>query len=129
MNLADIKIAFEQNIVLLPLEAILPLKQVSEVTKRLVRYKRIAQSIAEVGLIEPLVVSQQLDEQGKHLLLDGHWRRAALLDAGETTVRCIFAYDDETFTYNKQVESSRDHSGTFHDRACPRAGCIRGETS
>jgi ParB-like chromosome segregation protein Spo0J len=103
MNLADIKIAFEQNIVLLPLEAILPLKQVSEVTKRLVRYKRIAQSIAEVGLIEPLVVSQQLDEQGKHLLLDGHWRRAALLDAGETTVRCIFAYDDETFTYNKRV--------------------------
>ena len=34
MNLADIKIAFEQNIVLLPLEAILPLKQVSEVTKK-----------------------------------------------------------------------------------------------
>ncbi|MBH5385042.1 plasmid partitioning protein RepB C-terminal domain-containing protein [Bradyrhizobium diversitatis] len=103
MDNVEVKIAFEEGIVVVPFEAILPLKQVSEETKKLVRYKRVAQSIAEVGLIEPLVVSRQPDENGKHLLLDGHWRRAALLDRGETSARCILAHDDETFTYNKRI--------------------------
>lgn len=103
MDNVAVKIAFEEGIVVVPFEAILPLKQVSEETKKLVRYKRVAQSIAEVGLIEPLVVSRQPDENGKHLLLDGHWRRAALLDRGETSARCILAHDDETFTYNKRI--------------------------
>src|SRR5262249_42280157 len=103
MDSADVRIAFEQSIITLPLASILPLKQVPEETKRLVRYKRIAQSIAEVGLIEPLVVSRQPDEEGKYLLLDGHWRRSALMDMGEISVRCILADDDETFTYNKRV--------------------------
>ncbi|TQF40078.1 plasmid stablization protein ParB [Bradyrhizobium sp. UNPF46] len=103
MDTAEVRIAFEQDIVVLPFEAILPLKQVSDETKKLVRYKRVAQSIAEVGLIEPLVVSKDPDQQGKYLLLDGHWRRAALMDAGEISVRCILSHDDETFTYNKRI--------------------------
>ncbi|MHC2708396.1 hypothetical protein ACVIWV_007689 [Bradyrhizobium diazoefficiens] len=103
MDNAEVKIAFEENIIVVPFESILPLKQVSDETKKLVRYKRVAQSIAEVGLIEPLVVSRQPDENGKFLLLDGHWRRAALLDRGETSARCILAHDDETFTYNKRI--------------------------
>ncbi|WP_315761437.1 plasmid partitioning protein RepB C-terminal domain-containing protein [Bradyrhizobium sp. SZCCHNS2005] len=103
MDPADVRIAFEQNILSLPFDSILPLKQVPQETKKLVRYKRIAQSIAEVGLIEPLVVSRQPDEEGKYMLLDGHWRRSALMDMGETSARCILAHDDEAFTYNKRV--------------------------
>ncbi|MCP3381226.1 ParB N-terminal domain-containing protein [Bradyrhizobium sp. CCGUVB4N] len=103
MSTADVRIAFEQNIIVLPFDSILPLKQVSDDTKRLVRYKRVAQSIAEVGLIEPLVLSKHPDENGKYLLLDGHWRRTALMDRGETSARCILAHDDETFTYNKRI--------------------------
>src|SRR6516225_1986841 len=103
MEKTDVKIAFEQSIIVLPLESILPLKQVSDEAKKLVRYKRVAQSIAEVGLIEPLVVSRKPDDNGKYFLLDGHWRRAALMDSGETSVHCILAYDDETFTYNKRI--------------------------
>lgn len=103
MENADVKIAFEEDIIVVPFESILPLKQVSDETKKLVRYKRVVQSIAEVGLIEPLVVSRHPDENGKFLLLDGHWRRAALLDRGETSARCILAHDDETFTYNKRI--------------------------
>jgi ParB-like chromosome segregation protein Spo0J len=103
MDNADVRIAFEQNIRVLPFVSILPLRQVSEEAKKLFRYKRIAQSIAEVELIEPLVVAKQPEENGKYLLLDGHWRRSALMDSGETSVRCIVAHDDEAFTYNKRV--------------------------
>lgn len=103
MDNPEVKIAFQEDILVIPIGSILPLKQVSDETKKLVRYKRVAQSIAEVGLIEPLVVSRQPDENGKYLLLDGHWRRAALLDRGEMSARCILAHDDETFTYNKRV--------------------------
>ena len=39
----------------------------------------------------------------KYLLLDGHLRLAALQDLGQTTVRCLIAEDDESFTYNKRV--------------------------
>jgi ParB-like chromosome segregation protein Spo0J len=103
MEITDVRIAFEQRIAVLPFDSILPLKQVPDATKRLARYKRIAQSIAEIGLIEPLVVSRQSGENGKYLLLDGHWRRAALIAGGETKARCIVADDDEAFTYNKRV--------------------------
>lgn len=103
MDMADVRIAFDESILSLSFDCILPLKQVPEEAKKLVRYRRVAQSIAEVGLIEPLVVSCHPDEKGKYILLDGHWRRAALMDIGETTVRCILAHDDEAFTYNKRI--------------------------
>ncbi|HEY0329866.1 MAG TPA: plasmid partitioning protein RepB C-terminal domain-containing protein [Rhodopseudomonas sp.] len=99
----DVKIAFEQNIVVLPIASILPLKQVPDAIKSLTKYRRIAQSVAEIGVIEPLVVSQRPDGNGKYLLLDGHARRAILMDLGETSVRCIMAFDDEAFTYNKRI--------------------------
>lgn len=98
-----VRIAFEQRIVMLPLATILPLKSVPETIKQTTRYRRIAVSIAEVGLIEPLIVAPQKGERGLYLLLDGHMRHAALSDAGATHVRCLVADDDETFTYNKRV--------------------------
>jgi len=42
-----------------------------------------ALAIAEVGVIEPLVVYRKPDRHGRHLLLDGHLRRAVLLVARE----------------------------------------------
>ena len=103
MATTEIRIAFEQNILVLPLESILPLKKVSDTVKKTSKYRRIAKSIVEIGVIEPLIVSQQSDESGKHLLLDGHARLAVLIDLGESSVRCIVAFDDEAFTYNKRI--------------------------
>src|ERR1700694_3517302 len=103
MENTEVRISFEQNIVVLPLDSILPLKQVTDSIKSLSKYKRIAQSITEVGIIEPLVVSRNVDENGKCLLLDGHSRRAILIDSGEVSARCILAHDDEAFTYNKRI--------------------------
>ena len=98
----DVRIAFEQRIVTLPLAAILPLKQVPATIKRSVKYRRITKSIAEVGIIEPIVVAPQPDG-GQYLLLDGHLRYSILVERGDREARCLIASDDEAFTYNKRV--------------------------
>jgi hypothetical protein len=56
----------------------LPLREVTPANRRARTYKRIAQSIAEIGVVEPLVVYAQPEKDGKYLLLDGGLRRAAL---------------------------------------------------
>jgi ParB-like chromosome segregation protein Spo0J len=86
MALAAARSAFERQVVLLPLADMLVLRQVDGITKRSRRYRRIAQSIDEIGLVEPLAVCNKPDH-GRYLLLDGHLRRAALLDKGETEAR------------------------------------------
>lgn len=98
-----VKLGFGPSILLLPLAALLPLKVVSEATKRSSKYRQIAKSIGEVGIIEPLVVAPSPDQAGRYLLLDGHMRYAALTDLATPEVRCLLANDDEAYTYNKRV--------------------------
>lgn len=98
-----VRIAFEQQIVMLPLASLLPRKKVFDAQKKAVKYKRILSSIAEVGVIEPLVVARLGKKDSRYLLLDGHLRLAALQDLGHEDVRCLIAQDDEAFTYNKRV--------------------------
>lgn len=97
----DVKIAFEQQVLVLPLRDILPSKMLAPGLKEGVKYKRIAASVASVGLVEPLVVTRQAN--GTYLLLDGHVRLSALRDQSSTEARCVVAADDEGFTYNKRV--------------------------
>jgi hypothetical protein len=66
-----------------------------------VKYRRIAASVAEVGLIEPISVARQRD--GTFLILDGHVRLDALIAQGASVAACVVANDDESFTYNKRV--------------------------
>jgi ParB-like chromosome segregation protein Spo0J len=96
-----VKIAFEQKVVLVPLNSILPSKALGEEIKGTVRYKRIVNSVAQLGLVEPLSVVRHKD--GSFLLLDGHVRFAALRQQGAARARCIVADDDEAFTYNKRI--------------------------
>src|SRR4051794_28323278 len=97
-----VKLAFEPQLIVARLDQILPTRQVSEHLKKTVKYRRIAQSIAEIGIIEPLAVTRVGEGDGL-MLLDGHIRYAVLSDLGETEVRCLLARDDEAFTYNKRV--------------------------
>jgi ParB-like chromosome segregation protein Spo0J len=99
----NVRIAFEERIETLPLSQLLPLNAVSPELKQSAKYKQIARSVAEVGIIEPLVVARSPDQPGHYLLLDGHLRHAVLTDSGETDVRCLLAHDDEAFTYNKRI--------------------------
>ena len=97
-----VRISFERTIVQLALEKILPVRPVTKRIADSKRYGRIATSLREIGLIEPLVVTKA-DRNGHHMLLDGHLRLDALRRQGEDTVSCIISDDDEAFTYNKRV--------------------------
>jgi hypothetical protein len=98
-----VKAAFESEIVTVPLGDILPLRAVPENVRQSVKYKRIAQSVAEVGVIEPIVVARAKGSEGKYLLLDGHVRYSILQEIGQDEAACLIADDDEAFTYNKRV--------------------------
>jgi ParB-like chromosome segregation protein Spo0J len=98
-----VKAAFEHQIVTLPIGSILPLRSIDFSLKQSVKYQRIAHSITEVGIIEPLVVAPIKRGQSQHMLLDGHLRLAILIERGAIEVRCLVADDDEAFTYNKRV--------------------------
>jgi len=99
----SVRIAFERHVILLPVSSILPRKKLPRGFRRMTKYKRIAKSVAEVGLVEPLVVAPLKEGDGRYLLLDGHARLAALGDLGQGSVKCLVADDDEGFTYNKRV--------------------------
>lgn len=98
-----VRISFEQTIVELPMTAILPRKIITEAQKKTVKYKRIASSISEVGIVEPIVISRLEENGDTFMLLDGHVRFTIALDRGATTIRCLISNDDEGFTYNKRV--------------------------
>ena len=98
-----VKMAFERQVVVLPLSNILPIKRVPDTVKQAMRYKRIVASIAEVGIVEPLVVARRREDTGPYMLVDGHLRHAALSDLGNSEAPCLIADDDEAFTYNKRV--------------------------
>lgn len=94
---------FEANLRTIPIEAILPVKQLPVTVPKSQKYGQIAASIREVGLIEPPVVARAAGQDGSFILLDGHVRLHVLKEMGETTVTCLVATDDESFTYNKRI--------------------------
>ena len=94
-------IGFDLKTVLLPISSITPRVIPTQEVRKSKKYKQIAASIAHVGVVEPLVVAPVAD--GKFLLLDGALRLDILKQRNELEVRCIFATDDEGYTYNKRV--------------------------
>lgn len=97
-----VKAAFEARLVTLSLDDILPLRKLADQVVRSVKYRRIARSVAEVGVIEPLVVARPRGP-GAWMLLDGHVRLDILKALGAREARCLVAADDEAFTYNRRV--------------------------
>lgn len=100
--MAEVKAAFESELLVVRVDDILPMRKLSDKVRGSVKFGRIAQSVAEVGVIEPLVVVRSPGE-GPLMLLDGHVRLAILKDLGVRETRCLIADDDEAFTYNKRV--------------------------
>jgi hypothetical protein len=99
----SVRMGFEQRTLLIKLVDIQPLKIVSEEVKRSAKYRQIAASVAEIGLVEPPAVARSRDKSGKFLLLDGHLRLEVLRDRGLAEVECLVSTEDEAFTYNKRV--------------------------
>ncbi len=99
----SINMAFEKELLRLPLEQICPLYAVRKETKDTVKYRQVVASIKEVGLVEPLVVARDQSDPEKYMLLDGHVRLAILSDLGKQDAPCQVSTDDEAFTYNKRI--------------------------
>jgi hypothetical protein len=97
----EVKIAFEQQVLQLPIVKLLPTRSLPKGLHESAKYRRIAASVAEVGVIEPVSIARQRD--GSFLILDGHVRLVALRAMGATEAPCVIAIDDESFTYNKRV--------------------------
>lgn len=94
---------FEAKGLTLPIGALVPMKTLRPDVKMSAKYRQIVTSIRAVGLVELPVVSADRARPGEYYLLDGHLRIEALKDLGVTSVDCLVATDDETFTYNKRV--------------------------
>jgi hypothetical protein len=98
-----VRMGFEGRTSLVRLADIQPLKLVPEEVKRSAKYRQIAASIAEIGLVERPVIARARDGGDKFLLLDGHLRLEVLRDQGLSEVECLVSTEDEAFTYNKRV--------------------------
>ena len=99
---SPVRISFTPEVLMLPIDAILPLRPMTTRITAGKKYERIAISIREIGVIEPLVVSAP-NRSGRYMLLDGHLRLHALREQDAETAPCIVSDDDEAFTYNKRV--------------------------
>jgi ParB-like chromosome segregation protein Spo0J len=98
-----VKKAFRVEGVSLKLADIAPSKQLKPYVRSSRKYKQIAASIAEVGIIEPLVVYPLNGGAGKYMLLDGHIRLDVLQQGGVVEAHCLISTEDEAYTYNKRV--------------------------
>lgn len=95
--------SFEDTSVRIPINEIIPLKQLSPSLLKSSKYAQIAASIEEIGIIEPPVVIRDRLQPDRFHLLDGHIRLDVLLKRGDKEVVCLVATDDEAFTYNRRI--------------------------
>ncbi len=93
--------AFQPEIVPISITEITPIKTMPAAYRKTATYRRIAASMAAVGLIEPLIAFPTAT--GKYILLEGHTRLDILAATSALTVNCLLATDNESYTYNKRV--------------------------
>ena len=98
-----VELGFESVSLRIKLSDIEPLRSVTPLTKKSVKYGQIVASIVEVGIIEPPVVIRKSGKGKPYQLLDGHIRIEILKERGEIDAVCLIAKDDEAFTYNKRI--------------------------
>ena len=96
-------LGFDLETYQIPLDQLLPSKKVPDGIMSTRKYKQIVSSIHEIGRIEPLAVIQPDASKSEYLLLDGHLRVLAFKELGLNEVPCLFAKDDETYSYNHRI--------------------------
>ena len=95
--------ACQPQIIMVALSKILPLRRFPRGTDKSEKFKRIAASVRELGLVEPLVVYPQTGKIDHYILLDGHVRFEILKDLKYETAECLVSTEDEGFTYNHKI--------------------------
>ena len=97
-----VRTTFENRTIILPLDRLLPIRQLKPNDHVFGKYRSILSSIREIGIIEPLIVHPQKDTDN-YLLLDGHMRQKALRELGRTEAPCIISNEGDAFTYNDKI--------------------------
>ena len=98
-----VSVGFEPESVTIPIADILPRWLVEDTARKRRKFRQIAASIREIGIVQPPIVARLSDGKHKYLLLDGHLRIEILKDLGIDVVVCLVSLDDEAVTYNRQV--------------------------
>lgn len=96
-----IKQCFENNFQLYLIEQLIPSRSLPVNIKRSTKYKQILSSLLEIGLIEPIIIF--IDDEDNKKVLDGHLRIEAMKDLGHQHVHCLISPVNETYSYNKRV--------------------------
>lgn len=96
-----IKQCFNNHFHLYPITILLPSRSIPVNVRSSNKYKQILTSIAEIGLIEPIMIF--ITEHGGHKILDGHLRIEALKDLEITHAHCLISPVEDTYSYNKRV--------------------------
>lgn len=96
-----IKQCFNNHFHLYPIALLLPSRSIPVNVRSSNKYKQILTSIAEIGLIEPIIIF--ITENGEHKILDGHLRIEALTDLEITHAHCLMSPIEDTYSYNKRV--------------------------
>ncbi|HEJ6927567.1 plasmid partitioning protein RepB C-terminal domain-containing protein [Serratia marcescens] len=96
-----IKQCFNNHFHLYPIAILLPSRSIPVNVRASNKYKQILTSIAEIGLIEPVIIF--ITENGEHRILDGHLRIEALKDLEITHAHCLISPVEDTYSYNKRV--------------------------
>jgi RepB plasmid partitioning protein/ParB-like nuclease domain len=99
----SVKIGFRQELLDLPLECLLALKETGPNAFKERKYKQLEASLQHVGLIEPLAVFPQAPD--RFLVINGNLRLHILRKLEIPKARCTVALDDESYTYNRRVNA------------------------
>ena len=86
------------------------------------KYKQLASSIEEVGLIAPLFTIQVDLAKPEFLLLDDHPPALTLKSLGLDDAPCLMARDDKSYSYNQRV----NRLSTIQEHAMIRRAIKRG---
>jgi RepB plasmid partitioning protein/ParB-like nuclease domain len=99
----SVKIGFRQELLDLPLEYLVALKETEPNAFKGRKYKQLEASLQHIGLIEPLAVFPQATD--RFLVINGNLRLHILKERGIPKARCTVALDDESYTYNRRVNA------------------------
>jgi len=102
IDTSSIQMGFLDETVLVRVADLIPSKPITKSANKSKKYKQIISSIEEIGIIEPPVVTPD-GNNGRYIILDGHFRIEALKRLSIEEVTCLISTDDEAFTYNKHI--------------------------
>jgi RepB plasmid partitioning protein len=99
----SVRMGFEERTLSVRLADIQPLKLVPEEVKRSAKYRQIAASIAEIGLVEPPGVARSRESSGEFSCSTAIYGLRSCGIAGLIEIECLVSTEDEAFTYNKRI--------------------------